>query len=79
MQLKLKLSLQAEPMVEKIEDLRFVIDLNEKHFFNSAIEKIDNIVELLPISFSEERYSRNVSEVIYKFDTDSGRWKLNMR
>jgi len=59
-------------------NIRFVIDLNEKHFFDSAIEKIDNVVELLQYHLGGNDIPRNISEVIYKFDTDSGRWKLNM-
>ena len=58
-------------------NIRFVIDLNEKNFFDSAIEKIDNVVELLQYHLGGNDIPRNISEVIYKFDTDSGRWKLN--
>jgi len=58
--------------------IRFIIDLHEKHFFNNATEKIDNIVELLQYHLSGNDTPENVSEVVYKFDTDPGRWKLNM-
>jgi hypothetical protein len=58
-------------------NIRFVIDLNESHFFDSAIEKIDNVVELLQYHLGGNDIPRNISEVIYKFDTDSSRWKLN--
>ena len=58
-------------------NIRFVIDLNEKHFFDSAIEKIDNVVELLQYHLGGNDIPQNISEVIYKFDTDPGRWKLN--
>ena len=59
------------------QNIRFVIDLNEKHFFDSAIEKIDNVVELLQYHLDGNDIPRNISEVIYKFDTDQSRWKLN--
>ena len=59
-------------------NIRFVIDLNEKHFFDSAIEKIDNVVELLQYHLGGNDIPRNISDLIYKFDTDPGRWKLNM-
>jgi hypothetical protein len=58
-------------------NIRFVIDLNEKHFFDSAIEKIDNVVELLQYHLGGNDIPRNISKVIYKFNTDSSRWKLN--
>ena len=59
-------------------NIRFVIDLNENHFFDSAIEKIDNVVELLQYHLGGNDIPRNISDLIYKFDTDPGRWKLNM-
>ena len=59
-------------------NVRLIADLNETHLFNSSIEKIDFVVELLPYHLNEASIPKNPSEVIYKFDTDSGRWKLNM-
>jgi hypothetical protein len=58
-------------------NIRFVIDLNEKHFFDSAIEKIDYVVELLQYHLGGNDIPENPSDLIYKFDTDPGRWKLN--
>ena len=71
--IKIEIIFTGEPSI------RFIIDLHEKHFFNNATEKIDNIVELLQYHLSGNDTPENVSEVVYKFDTDPGsRWKLNM-
>ena len=58
-------------------DVRFVTDLNENHDFNSAIEKIDFVVELLPYHLNDSNIPSDLSEVLYKYDIESGKWKLN--
>ena len=58
-------------------NIRFVIDLNESHDFNSAVEKIDFVVELLPYHLNDSNIPSDPSEVLYKYDIESGKWKLN--
>jgi len=58
-------------------NVRFVTDLNENHDFNSAIEKIDFVVELLPYHLNDSDIPSDPSEVLYKYDIESGKWKLN--
>ena len=58
--------------------VRFVTDLNENHNFNSAIEKIDFVVELLPYHLNECNIPNELSEVVYKYDIESGRWIFNL-
>jgi len=58
-------------------NVRFVTDLNENHYFNSAIEKIDFVVELLPYHLNDGNIPSDPSEVFYKYDIESGKWKLN--
>ena len=58
-------------------NVRFVTDLNENHNFNSAIEKIDFVVELLPYHLNDSNIPNNLSEVVYKYDIESGKWRLN--
>ena len=58
-------------------NVRFVTDLNENHNFNSAIEKIDFVVELLPYHLNDNNIPNNLSEVVYKYDIESGKWRLN--
>ena len=58
-------------------NVRFVADLSENHNFNSAIEKIDSVVELLPYHLNDTNIPNELSEVVYKYDIESGRWRLN--
>ena len=58
-------------------NVRFVTDLNENHDFNSAIEKIDFVVELLPYHLNDSNIPSDPSEVLYKYDIESGKWKFN--
>ena len=58
-------------------NVRFVTDLNENHNFNSAIEKIDFVVELLPYHLNESNIPNDLSEVLYKYDIETGRWRFN--
>jgi len=46
-------------------NIRFVADLNENHDFNSAIEKIDFVVELLPYHLNDSNIPSDPSEVLY--------------
>ena len=59
-------------------NVRFVTDLNENHDFNSAIEKIDFVVELLPFHLNDSNISNDFDgEVSYRYDVGSGKWKLD--
>ena len=57
--------------------IRFVIDSNENHNFNSAVEKIDFVVELLPYHLNDNNMPNDPTEVLYKYDIGSGKWKLD--
>ena len=57
--------------------VRFVADLSENHHFNSAIEKIDFVVELLPYHLNENNITNDSTDVLYKYDIVSGKWKLD--
>ena len=59
-------------------NVRFVIDLNENHNFNSAVEKIDFVVELLPYHLNDSNIPNELSEIVYKYDIGSGRWRFNL-
>ena len=58
-------------------NVRFVTDLSENHNFNSAIEKIDFVVELLSYHLNDDNIPNGLSEVVYKYDIESGKWRLN--
>ena len=57
--------------------VRFVTDLNENHNFNSAIEKIDFVVELLPYHLNDNDMPNDPTEVLYKYDIGTGKWNLD--
>ena len=58
-------------------NVRFLTDSDENHDFNSAIEKIDFVVELLPYHLKDDSMSDNPTEVLYKYDVESGKWVLD--
>ena len=58
-------------------NVQFVINSNESHDFNSAIEKIDFMVELLPyhLNHSEmKKFCKKPMVVRYYYDIQSGKW-----
>ena len=58
-------------------NVRFVTDLNENHDFNSAVEKIDFVVELLTYHLKDNNMPDNPTEVLYKYYIESGKWMLD--
>jgi len=59
-------------------NVQFVTDLSENHNFNSAIEKIDFVVELLPYHLNDNNISNDFDgEILYKYDIESGKWRLD--
>ena len=55
----------------------FIIDIEDKQWFDNAIEKIDFVLELLPYHLNSEKTPPEIIEIVYKFDSDSIRWRLN--
>ena len=58
----------AEILFTGEPNVRFVTDLNENHDFNSAVEKIDFVVELLPYHLNNSNIPNDPSEVLYKYE-----------
>ena len=54
----------------------FTIDTEDKQWFDNALEKIDFVLELLPYHLDPEKIPVGVSQIIYKFDPESIRWRL---
>ena len=69
--IKLDLSFSGKPTI------RFLVELDEGHWFRTAVEKIDFVVELLDYHLNPEKLPDNISEAVYQFDKDSMRWKMN--
>lgn len=55
----------------------FVLDTEDKQWYDNAIEKIDFVLELLPYHLDPEKLPSDILEIIYKFDPQSIRWRLN--
>jgi hypothetical protein len=69
--LKIKINFLGKPKII------FDIDIEDKQWYNNAIEKIDFVLELLPYHLDPEKLPSDILEVIYKFDSESIRWRLN--
>jgi len=56
--------------------VKFVIDSSENHIFNSAIEKIDVMVELLPYHLNHSKIKNwcKPMEVQYNYDVTFSKW-----
>jgi hypothetical protein len=55
----------------------FILDTEDRQWYDNAIEKIDFVLELLPYHLDPEKLPLDVIEIIYKFDPESIRWRLN--
>ncbi len=69
--LKIKINFLGKPQII------FTIDTEDKQWFDNAIEKIDFVLELLPYHLDPQKLPSEISEIIYKFDSESIRWRLN--
>jgi len=69
--IKIELSFSGKPKI------KFLVELDEGQWFRTAVEKIDFVVELLPYHLNPEKLPTDTTEIIYKFDKDSARWKMN--
>lgn len=59
-------------------NIKFIVDLDDHHWFNIAIEKIDFILELLQYQLDPQKIPYDVTDVIYEFDQSVGRWYLHI-
>ena len=55
----------------------FAIDIKDKQWFDNALEKIDFVLELLPYHLDPKKIPAGISEIAYKFDVESIRWRLD--
>ena len=70
--IKISISFSGQP------NIKFIIDLEDSHWFNNAVEKIDFVLELLPYHLDPEKLPSKVTEVIYQYDIEAARWRLNL-
>ena len=57
--------------------INFIIDTEDRQKFDNAVEKIDSVLELLPYHLDPKKIPDGISEIIYKFDSELTRWRLN--
>ena len=69
--LKIQINFIGDPKIV------FVLDIGEKRWYDNAVEKIDFVLELLPYHLDPEKLPSDITEIIYRFDTNSIRWRLN--
>ena len=69
--LKIQINFIGDPKIV------FVLDIDEKRWYDNAVEKIDFVLELLPYHLDPEKLPSDITEIIYRFDTNSIRWRLN--
>lgn len=69
--IKIKINFLGSPKIS------FVVDVVDKQWYNNSVEKIDFVLELLPYHLDPQKLPSDVSEVIYRFDTEHVRWRLN--
>lgn len=70
--LKVKINFAGNPRIV------FSIDVDDKQWFDNAIEKIDFVLELIPHHLDPQKLPAEISEIIYKFDSKSIRWRLEI-
>ncbi len=57
--------------------IKFMLDIDDRSLFDSAIEKMDFVLELLPYHLDPQKIPKNISEVIYHFDERTQRWNID--
>ena len=53
----------------------FSLDVEDKSWFDNALEKLDFVIELLPFHLNFDTIE-DISRVVYKFDVETRKWKL---
>lgn len=69
--LKIRIDFSGSPRIV------FEIDIEDRQWFDNAVEKIDFVLELLPYHLDPKKTPSEITEIIYKFDSESIRWRLN--
>lgn len=60
-----------------VPKIGFILDVEERSWFDSALEKLDFVIELLPFQLSSVNIPHSVSKVVYKFDIETRKWKMH--
>lgn len=57
-------------------DIIFTIDLDDKHSFDMAVDKIDFVLELLPYHLDPKKLPNGITKVSYQFNDSTGKWNV---
>ncbi len=57
--------------------ITFIADLNDRNSFDSAIDKIDFVLELIPYHFDPQKIPKSITQVFYQFDEMMGKWNID--
>lgn len=57
--------------------IRFVLDTAERNLFDSALDKMDFVLELLPYHLDPQKLPSGTPEIAYYFDERKERWNVN--
>lgn len=69
--IKIMINFAGDPQIS------FILDIEDKQWYNNAVEKMDFVLELLPYHLDEEKLPDDVLQIVYKFDSESVRWRLH--
>ena len=69
--IRIELNFSGEP------DINFILQSDQSQWFKMEVEKIDFVVELLPYHLEPDKIPKGVKKVIYNFNQETARWKLN--
>ena len=70
--IKIELNFAGDP------DIIFIIQSDQSQWFKMEVEKIDFVVELLPYHLEPDKIPKGVKKVIYNFNQETARWKINI-
>lgn len=68
--LKITIGFAGDPTI------RFVLDAKQRQWYDNSIEKIDFVLELLPYHIDPQKIPKDTTEVVYRFDEETKRWRL---
>lgn len=70
--LKIELSFLGNP------NIGFVLDVEERSWFDNALEKMDFVIELLPFQMGVSSMPDQISKIVYGFDVETRKWKMHV-
>ncbi len=57
--------------------IKFMLDIDDRSQFDSAIDKMDFVLELLPYHLDPQKMPKDIPEIAYYFDDRTERWNVS--